>query len=54
MSTNVADDEEESVQTCPRYRYSALETGNAHVIYDRKNPKAWIESTVAVSLHDAE
>jgi hypothetical protein len=53
MSTNVADDEDESVEMCPRYRYSALETGNSHVIYDRENPKAWVESTTAISLDDA-
>jgi hypothetical protein len=36
------------------HRYGGLSTGDgAHIVYDRENSRAWIQSTVAVSIDDA-
>ena len=54
MSTNATDKTEEStVERSEDCRYGELTIGDEeHVIYDRENHQAWIQSTVVVPVEE--
>jgi hypothetical protein len=53
MSTNATDNTEASTVEAEQPRYAELHIGeDEHVIYDRDNHQAWIQSTVAIAIDE--
>jgi len=55
MNSNAADERDERVADGESDRYAELNIGDEEfVIYDRENHRAWIQSSVAVTLRDLQ
>lgn len=56
MSSNATDERDDTVADGAQTgRYAELNIGDEEfVIYDRKNPEAWIQSSVAVTVRDRQ
>ena len=55
MSTNATDNTNEARNEESAQRYAELNIGDEEfVIYDRENHRAWLQSTVAVTVEDRQ
>ena len=53
MTSNAANEPDGVADSADHQRYADLDIGDGeHVVYDRQNHDAWLQSTVAVSFDD--